>query len=170
VTSLDGTIAAEVISLPGYFAGDATTPPLEQLMDELGLQRGAEVTESSVVNMLEQIAYESPGGKRSTPPAIREVAQSIATEPLVVLEQSPAFGRSLAAVLSQAGPGYILIVDGKPFLAIAVEGALVVVWFIAGPIQGARAGLTEAARDATRVVATEVFERWLRKRFPRRRS
>jgi len=54
-------------------------------------------------------------------------------------------------------------------MALAAEGALIVVWFVAGPVQGVREGLRQAAQDATTVVATELFEKWLRERFSRRR-
>ena len=76
--------------------------------------------------------------------------------------------RWLAGLVSQGAPAYIWIAEGKPFLALATEVGIVVVWFIAGPIQGIREGLREGARDATRAVSSELLQRWLRERFSRR--
>jgi hypothetical protein len=98
-----------------------------------------------------------------------EVVQSVVHDSIVVTEQSPAIGRSLLALIGQGPPACILIADGRPFFALAYEAGLVVVWFIAGPVVGVREGLREGAQEATRTVSNELFERWLRKRFPRRR-
>jgi hypothetical protein len=46
--------------------------------------------------------------------------------------------------VSQSAPAYFLIAEGKPFLALAVETGLIAVWFIAGPVEGAREGLRRA--------------------------
>jgi hypothetical protein len=174
VASSDGTFVAEVISLPGYFEGYVETEgaafeSLSLLAEELGVQQGASVTEASLESLLQQIAYETTAARRSTPPAITEVVEAVVHEPIVILERSPAFGSSLLGLMAQGVPAYILIADGKPFLALAAEAGIVVVWFIAGPIQGVREGLREGARDATRNVTSELLERWLRERFSRGR-
>jgi hypothetical protein len=174
VASGDGSFVAELISLPHYF-GERLDPAaaraegLERLRVQLGVGRGAEVTEASLEDLLQQIAYETGAARRVPQSAVTEVIREVVNEPIVVLERSPAVGTSLRGLVSQGAPAYIWIAEGKPFLALAVEAGIVVVWFIAGPIQGVREGLREAARDATKRVATELLERWLRERFSRRR-
>ena len=165
VVSEDGSFKAEVISLPQYFEWEHTAQRFEQLTEALDVQRGAEVTEESLQDLLQQVAYETPAARRAPPVAKTQVIETVAQEPIVVLERSPAIGSSLTALLSQGAAAHILIAEGKPFLALAFEAGVVVVWFAAGPVQGLR----EGARDATKTVATELLEGWLRKRFSRPR-
>ncbi|UGS36764.1 hypothetical protein [Capillimicrobium parvum] len=169
VVSEDGALQAEILSVPRFFQRDQSVDPFAALASDLHVERAAPVSEQSLASLLEQIAYETSAARRAGPNAVSELVQAITSEPVVVVEQSPALGKSLMALASQGGPGYILVAEGKPFLALAVEASLVVVWFIAGPIQGAREGLREATHDATRTVATEMIERALRERFSRRR-
>jgi hypothetical protein len=173
IASGDGSFVAELISLPRYFGDAVAQVPaaeqLERLIRDLGVDRGAPVTEASLESLLQQIAYETGAARRVPTAAVVEVVREVMNEPIVVIERSPAIGTSLLGLISQGVPAYILIADGKPFLALAVEAGVIVLWFIAGPVQGAREGLREAARDATKTVATELLERWLRERFSRRR-
>jgi hypothetical protein len=170
VASSDGSFAAEVMSLPNFFDAPGAPEGLDALIEELGVQRGSAVTEQSLEDLLRQIAFETTAARSAGVPVVFEVVQAVVHEPIVVTEQSPAIGRSLLALIGQAPPGYILIVEGRPFLALAYEAGLFVVWFIAGPVRGAREGLREGVQEATRTVSSELFERWLRRRFPRRRG
>jgi hypothetical protein len=154
-----------VISFPAYFEPGAIDP-LGQLAAQLGVATAAPVTSDFVTSMLQQIAYETPAARRAGVGVVTELVQAITEQPVVITEQSAPSGRSLSALMGQAAPAYILVAEGKPFLALAVEAGLIVVWFIAGPVQGAREGLRQAAYDATKTVATEQLERWLRRRFP----
>jgi hypothetical protein len=52
---------------------------------------------------------------------------------------------------------------------VVYEGILLVGWFLAGPVKGARVGFAEAAHDAAKEVGTEVFRQWLQKVFRRRK-
>jgi hypothetical protein len=164
VTSGDGQFAAEVISIPRYFRGEVD--PLGALAEELGVRRAAPVAEWHLRDMLTQLAYETGAGKRASPMAVEEVVKAVTDEPIVVVERSPSVGSSLAGLLSQGAPAYVMVAEQKPFMAAAIEAGLVVVWFLSGPVGGAR----EAAHDATKTVMTEYLERRLREIFsPRRR-
>jgi hypothetical protein len=166
VVSEDGSLQAELLSIPQFFELGEQPEGLMWLGEEFGIQLGASVSEESLSSMLGQIAYESSAGQRAGPNAVSQVVQALVDEPVVVVEESPAVGTTLTALVSQAGPAYILVAQGRPFLALAAEAGLVVVWFIAGPIQGAREGL----REGTKVVVQEAFERALRERFKLRRK
>ena len=167
VVSEDGALQAEVISIPRYFVGQGAEDPLAGLAADLGVERSLPVTEQGLSDLLEQLAYETVAGRDAQPTAVARISRVVTKEPVVVVEQSPAIGKSLAALVSQGGPAYILFAEGQPFLALAVEGALVIVWFVAGPVQGVREGLRDGAHDATKTVAHEVIETALRERFSR---
>jgi hypothetical protein len=167
----DGSFGAEVISFPRYFEDHpAGLAQLERLGEELGAERGAPVTAETLPYMLEPIAYDTRGlGPRSAL-AVPQVIDEVFQEPIVIVEESPPFGTSLLTLLSQGATGYVWIIEGRPLLAVAGDLAFVVVWFALGPIKGVRRGLEEAAYEATKEVATEQLKRWLRRRFPSRRS
>jgi hypothetical protein len=169
VVSDDGTLQAEVLSLPDYFAAGTPGDPVAALAEQLDVQTGAHVTEPFLADLVEQIAYEAPAARRAGPGAVREIVGVLIREPVVIVEHSPANGRSLLGLASQGATGYILIAEGKPFMALAVEAGIVIVWFIAGPVKGVREGLREAAHDATKTVMTEIIENALRRRFARKR-
>jgi hypothetical protein len=165
VVASDGSFAVEISSFPGYFEDRDPAQEFERLSLELDLQQGAEVTADNVIDLLTQISYETGAAKRAPLEVRSELIATVAQEPLVIREQSAPTGSSLVALLSQGVPGYILFAEGRPFLALGVEGALFLVWFISGPVKGLR----EAAHDATKTVATELLEDWLRKRITRGR-
>jgi hypothetical protein len=167
--SEDGSLQAEILSVPRFLGGDQSGDWVAVLESELNVEHAAPVSEQSLQRLLEEIAYETAAGRRAGPGVIRPLVREIAFEPVVIVEQSAPFGKSLMALLSQGGPGYIFVAQGKPFLALAVEAGVTVVWFVAGPVQGVRDALREAAYDATKPVATELIESALRERFARGR-
>jgi hypothetical protein len=71
------SFVAEVISLPRYFEQELTTQRFEGLTEELGVHRGAEVTEQSLTSMLEQIALETGAAKRAPRHAVMEVIETV---------------------------------------------------------------------------------------------
>jgi len=170
VASVDGSFGAEIVSFPHFFDQAQARTSLDLLVDELNLGRGAAVTDETLEPLLEQIAFESRAARGAGVENVREVVQAVVHDPIVVTEESPAVGSTLLGLVSQAPPTYILMVEGRPFLALAYEGAFVAVWFLAAPVIGAREGLREGAREATRAVSSELFEGWLRRRFRRRRQ
>ena len=166
IISEDGYLAAEVYSLPHFFSDIGSDADLESAAEALGVQLGTTVNADSLAEMLLQLAFETTAGKRTARQnfdGVRELVDAVVSDPIVVVEESPASGTTLKALAGQ-GTVVVLIAEGKPFLALAAEGAMFVVWFVAGPIKGLR----EAAHDATKTVATELLERWLRERFSRK--
>jgi hypothetical protein len=99
------------------------------------------------------------------PPDVRGVIEEVWTSPLVIVEASPALGRTLSSILSQGGAAWLAAKTGSAGLVVAYETGLIVVWFVAGPVIGAREGLRQAAEDATRQTGYVVFRDWLNKRF-----
>jgi hypothetical protein len=169
ILSNDGRVQAEVLSVPRFFDGVASAELIGELARTLGVERGSEVSEASLPEMLRQIAYETSAARTASPGAIDEIIAVLTQEPVVIVERSPAVGDTLLGI-SQSGPAYILIAEGKPFLALGVEAGLVIIWFIAGPIKGAREGLREGTQQAFKAVSAELVERALRERFARRRN
>jgi hypothetical protein len=73
---------------------------------------------------------------------------------MLVLESSPPAPTIVSRVVSQV-PASVLIAEGRPLLAVAVDLGLVVVWFAAGPVQRVREGM----RAAAPTVPEELYSR-----------
>jgi hypothetical protein len=169
VVSADGSFSAEVISFPQYFDGEEGSERLVEAAVELGAVPGAPVAPEHLPDMLQQIAFETSGVRNASYEAVGQVIRAVSEEPIVIIEQSPAFGSTLTRLLGEGAVAYVWIIEGKPILAVATGALLIVVWFASAPIKGFRDGLQEAAHDATKNVATPLLEKWLRRRFRRRR-
>jgi hypothetical protein len=164
VISTDGSFAAEVVSVPGYFPSGMAEDPLAALTSELNVVRAAPVTPDHLADMLTQLAYESPAARRAVPGDVTQVVLALANDPLVVIERSPSSGTSLTALLTQ-GTASVLVAEGRPFLALVYESGVVLVWFLGGPVQGIR----DASREVAHEVWKEYLRRQIRRRFPSRR-
>jgi hypothetical protein len=174
ILSDDGSLQAEVLSLPNFtLAGP-------HLLDELGESLGVEIQlvddvpdESRLLDSLKWMAdgaaLEIQPGAQPLDLQMSHLIEAVAREPVVVVEESHPVTTSLTVLVTQAAPGWMFLVQQKPLLALVTEAVLVVVWFVAGPVKGARKGISEA----TEVVARDAFEQALRERFlprrPRRR-
>jgi hypothetical protein len=169
VVSGDGSFGAEIISFPRYFDGKDAADQVVEAAVELGAVPGALVAPEHVSGMLQQIAFETSGLRSVSLEAVDQVIRAVSEQPIVILEQSPPFGKSLNWLLGEGAIAYVWIIEGKPILAVATGSLLIVVWFVSAPIKGAREGLQEAAHEATKNVATPLLEKWLRRRFRRRR-
>jgi hypothetical protein len=169
VVSGDGTFAAEVISFPRYFDGKDGAEQLVETAVELGVVPGAPVRPEHVADMLGQIAFETPGLRNASLNSVAQTVREVSEEPIVIVEESPAIGRTLNQLLSQGAVAYVWIVEGKPILAVGGGALLVVVWFVSAPIAGSRRALEEAGYEATRD-AVPLLKKWLRRRFRGRRS
>jgi hypothetical protein len=151
VISDDGAVQGFIGSLPSMFQGFSRST-IASFAEEFGLDVGPQVDESALADMLQQLASET-SGRRATLSAIDAVIQEMIHQPIVILESSPPALNTLWGIVSQV-PASVLIADGKPLLAIAVDLGLVVVWFAGGPVRGARDGMQAAARN----VSEELFE------------
>jgi hypothetical protein len=160
VVSDDGLLQAEILSLPNFVRAEVAAP--EEVVDELAtwlnvdIQIVDDVTgESGLVCSLEWMAVRTNRvlGPREMP----RLAEAVAFEPVVVIEQSPPVITNLVGLAAQV-PAYTFLVENKPLLALGLEGALVVVWFAAGSVSGLRRAATEATYEVSKELLEKSFE------------
>ena len=82
----------------------------------------------------------------------------------MIVEQSPAVGRALGTLLTQGGAAYLAQTQGSPFLVIAYEATVIVVWFASGPLIGFREAAMEAAQTVGRAYFEALFQSVIERR------
>lgn len=148
------------------YAGFSIGRDLRHVRWEFRRRFGAEAQPSWLRAALEEVAaltLQGGASSRANDESIGVIIDEIWHAPVVVLESSPAAGKSLSSVGSQLVAAYIVLRSGHPGLVIAYESSLIVIWFVAGPVAGAKEGLRRAAEET----AYDVFKRWLEQRFGR---